>query len=115
MEDLEFDFEGQFSARDDDEIFAGSYFWQFGEKWSFQTQYFDSSRGGSALLTEDVQWGDYVLHEGSNAAAGLDLTILRIVFARELFRGDHYVFWRRDRRSLGRARGIRRRRILSEW
>jgi hypothetical protein len=92
VQDHEIDFEGQLRGSDDDEIFAGSFLWQFGEKWGLQTQYFDSTRGSSTSLTQDIEWGDYILKEGSNLSAGLDLTILRVFFGREFSRGENYVF-----------------------
>jgi len=66
--------------------------WRFGEKWSVAGQYFNTDDSGSAELTEEIQWEDYVLRVGSNVGAGVGLEVARLFFGREFSSGPRHEF-----------------------
>ena len=57
------DFGREFELDKSDETFALNFGWRFGEKWELATQYFTSSGGRSAVLDEDIEWGDVVFEQ----------------------------------------------------
>jgi hypothetical protein len=67
-----------------DETFAAELSWRFRGKWSVVGQYFKSTDSVSAVLEEDIEWGDVVFGAGSNAAVGSDFSLTRIFFGRQL-------------------------------
>jgi hypothetical protein len=72
--------------------FAGEFRWRFGEKWSVSGQYFSSKDEGTAVLEEDVAWGDYVFREGTFAGAGFDMTVARLFAGRRFSTGPRHEF-----------------------
>jgi len=71
---------------------SGELRWRFGEKWSVSGQYFKTTDSATAVLTEDVSWADYVLQEGSNVGAGIELTVARIFAGRTFSTGPGHEF-----------------------
>jgi hypothetical protein len=85
---IDFDRAGNFD--EDDETFSFDMGWRFGKKWSLLTQYFKSSDGHGAVLTEDVEWEDVIFESGTNIVAGQEFAIARLFFGRELgTKGPH--------------------------
>ncbi len=80
----EIDFDTGFQLGNADETFAAELTWRFRGKWSVVGQYFKSSDSASAVLQEDIEWGDVVFGAGSNAAVGSDFSLTRIFFGRQL-------------------------------
>lgn len=78
------DFEQQFGAKDDDEVFAADLVWRFGDRWSLRGQYFDAGRATTAVLEEDIEWEDVVFGQGSSVTTGSHLELTRFFFARDL-------------------------------
>lgn len=73
MPGTEIDFEDGVGLSDSDEIFTGAFRWNFGQKWSFWAQYFQSEADKTAVLTEDVEWEDITFREGTNITAGTSI------------------------------------------
>jgi len=82
------------TLRVDDSETTGSidFRWRFGEKWSLWAQYWKVDSKGGAILTDDLEWQDLVFKEGTFANAGVDLTVTRLFFGRELWTGPKYEF-----------------------
>jgi hypothetical protein len=76
----------------DETSFAATFRWRFGEKWSLWGQYFDSSDSATAVLEEDISWGDDTLEAGSNVTAGVDLSVARIFAGRIFSSGPFHEF-----------------------
>ena len=76
------DFETEFGLDGSDQTFSLNFGWRFGEKWKLAAQYFAASNGRDTVLEEDIEWGDVVFEQGSNASVGTDFSLLRIFFAR---------------------------------
>ena len=86
------DFEEQLGLEKRDELFAMNLGWKFGEKWELGAQYFESDGQRSAVLEEDVEWGDFVFGEGTGVAAGLSFELIRAFFGRSFESADHHDF-----------------------
>jgi len=80
----EIDFDKGFRLSEADETFSAELSWRFRGKWSVVGQYFKSSDSGKAVLAEDIEWGDVVFGAGSDAAAGINFSVTRIFFGRQL-------------------------------
>ncbi len=80
----EIDFDEGIRLGNTDETFAGELSWRFRGKWSVVGQYFKSTDSVSAVLEEDIEWGDVVFGAGSNVAAGTNFSLTRIFFGRQL-------------------------------
>ena len=89
-ENIGIDFDESLGVGKSDEIFAAEFVWRFGEKWSLRSQYFDAAEQKSAVLTEDIEWGDIVIQEGSSVTAGTNLTLSRLFFGRSLDSSPKY-------------------------
>jgi hypothetical protein len=81
-ENGEIHFDEQLNLRDDDDIFVLEMMWRFGEKWSLRMQNFQENRRSTAVLEEDIEWGDEVIQAGSSVSAGTNIKVTRIFFAR---------------------------------
>ena len=81
----EIDFDESTNLSKDHTTASGWLRWRFGEKWSLTGQYWSTSNGTTAVLSEDVTWGDSVLKAGSNASVGTDMDMIRAFFGREFF------------------------------
>jgi hypothetical protein len=86
------DFDEQLGLRKRDDLFAVNFGWKFGEKWELGAQYFESDGQRSAVLDEDVEWGDYVFGAGTGVVAGLDFSLIRTFFGRNFDSADHHDF-----------------------
>lgn len=88
----DFDFDESFGLDDSQSKLSGTFYWRFGEKWSVAFQYFDQDVSSTAVLAEDVEWGDFVLEQGSNVSAGTFDEVYRVFFGRKFIDGDNYEF-----------------------
>ena len=86
------DFQQELGARKSDDTFALNAGWRFGEKWQLGLQYFEFSDAKTAVLAEDIGWGDLVFQQGSSITAGHDFELLRVFFARRVESNDHHEF-----------------------
>ena len=79
------DFEKVYDSSIDDKIASIDFTWRFSNDWSLWGQYmkFDD-RVASAVLDEDVQWGDVTFGAGTGIAAGLENSITRVFFGKTL-------------------------------
>ncbi len=66
--------------------------WRFGEKWLFRGQYFGVDGHSSAVLEEDIVWGDYTFNAGTNAAVGSELQVTRLFVGRQWRNDDNNEF-----------------------
>ena len=64
--------------------------WRFGKKWSLRGQYFKVGGSRSAVLEEDVVWGDYTFGAGTGVAGGIDVSITRVFVGRRFSNRDNY-------------------------
>ena len=82
VENREIDFNTQLGVREDDEMFVIEGVWRYGKKWSLRLQHFQDSRSNSAVLEEDITWGDTTLLAGSSITAGSSFDMTRIFTGR---------------------------------
>jgi hypothetical protein len=82
-ENPDFDFEEQFGLSDSDDLASADFGWRFYKKWSLHLQYFETGRSSTAVLQEDVVWGDATFEQGSSVTASSNIDILRLFFGRE--------------------------------
>ncbi len=92
LDGSDFDFDERFGLTNDQSRLSGTFNWRFGEKWSVSFQYFDQKLSSTAVLDEDVEWGDYVLEAGSNVTAGTFNDIYRVFFGRKFSEGEKHEF-----------------------
>lgn len=78
------DFNKQVRLKNTDETFAAEIAWRFRGKWSIRAQYFKSADSTRTVLEEDIEWGNLVFGAGSNATAGADFSLTRILLGRHL-------------------------------
>lgn len=83
-ENNEINFDEGLKLGNPDDIFAAEMAWRFRGRWSVLAQFFDSSDSGSAVLGEDIEWGDVVFGAGTGATAGIDFTLTRLFVGRQL-------------------------------
>jgi hypothetical protein len=76
------DFDDELGVGKNNEIFAAEFTWRYGEKWSLRSQYFSATGGESAVLANDIEWGDVVIEAGSSVTAGTSLDLTRMFFGR---------------------------------
>lgn len=95
---FEVDLEEAIGIGKDDEVLSAAFRWNFSKKWSLWLQYFDSEKTGQGVLTEDIEWQDFVFREGSFVGAGTELKVARIYFGRE--------FHPRPRSEVGIGAGV---------
>lgn len=74
--------------------------WRFSEKWMLRGQYFKVGGSQSAVLEEDVVWGDYTFGAGTGVAGGIDLSITRLFVGRR-FKAD-------EKQEFGIGAGVHR-------
>jgi hypothetical protein len=94
----EYDFETQFGLDSEENVPTAALLWRYTPKWSAQLQYFNPERTNTAVLQEDVEFGDVVFGQGTTISAKADVEILRIYFGRE--------FSKRENMSYGIGAGI---------
>jgi len=90
--DRDIDFDERVGLSSDQSTANVTLRWRFGEKWSVSGQYFGTDDSGTAELTEDIKWEDYVLRVGSNVSAGVGLDVARLFFGREMSTGPRHEF-----------------------
>ena len=86
------DFTEEFRLKESDETFAIDFGWRFGEKWRLVGQYFESSGGSAWILDEDIEWGDVVFLEGTNASVGSEFKLIRAFVGRDLSKSEKHEF-----------------------
>ena len=86
------DFNDEFGLDVSDETFALNFGWRYGKKWELSAQYFESSGSTSAVLEEDVEWGDIVFEQGTSVVAGQGFTLVRAFFARRFESNEQHEF-----------------------
>lgn len=89
---IDFGFDERVGLSSEETTVSGDLRWRFGQKWSVSGQYFDTSDTGTAALTEDIAWEDYVLRVGSNVDAGVSLAVARLFFGRTFSTGPRHEF-----------------------
>ena len=92
IESIEWDFNERANLSRDDEVFAAEFTWRFGKKWSLRGQYFSESERKSAVLDEDIEWGDTTLEAGSSFVLGTDFELVRAFFGRSFDSKPHHDF-----------------------
>ena len=95
---LEADFEGSTGVDDSPELFMAEFGWQFGEKWGLAVQHFRSSRSGSRVLEDTIEWQGVTYNAGVQLEAKTEMEITRIFVARR--------FWDEGPHSLRVGAGI---------
>lgn len=86
------DFGEEFRLKESDETFAIDLGWQFGERWRLVGQYFESSGSSTWILDEDIEWGDVVFLEGTNASVGSSFKLIRAFVGRDLNASEKHEF-----------------------
>lgn len=94
------DFEEQFGISRNQDLAALEFIWRFTPKWSAQLQYFAPDRSASAVLDEDVAFGDAVFGQGSSVTASSGFDVLRLFFGRN--------FSKRENMNYGVGAGLHR-------
>jgi len=80
----EIDFDKRRRLKSSDDIFAAELSWRFRGRWSLVGQYFDATDSVRRVLEEDIEWGNVVFGAGSNATSGVNFSVTRIFFGRQL-------------------------------
>ena len=80
----EIDFNGRFGLSRSDSLASAEFGWRYTDRWSARLQYFESGRSGTAVLGEDIEFGDVVFEQGSSVSMSSGVDIFRLFFAREL-------------------------------
>jgi len=78
------DFGSELHLSESDSTFAGEFAWRYGKRWSLRMQYFDSTGQSSAVLEEDVEWGDFTFLAGTGATAGSEFELTRFFWGYNL-------------------------------
>ncbi len=86
------DFNNDFGLSDDQSRLSGTFNWRFSEKWYFALQYFDQDLSSTAVLEQDVSWGDFTLEAGSSVTAGTYNDVYRAFFGRKFHEGEKHEF-----------------------
>ncbi len=75
-------------------LFYGLMRWKFGKtrKWSLFGGYFDADSSGEAVLTEDVEWQDFIYKEGSFVGAGVGIAVTRVFIGRSFVKNQQHDF-----------------------
>lgn len=89
---LDIDFDDRLDLSSDQTTFSGELRWRFGDKWSVSGQYFRTDDSATVELAEEISWEDYVLKVGSNVGAGVEATVARVFFGREVSSGQKHEF-----------------------
>lgn len=82
------DFSEQFRIDGTDEAAAFEFGWRFGDDWSLRTQHFRVDDSGTAVLDEDIEWGDALFAVGSTVMARTDVEVTRLFFAWQYREGE---------------------------
>ena len=80
----EIDFDGRRRLKSTDDIFAAELSWRFRGRWSLVGQFFKTTDSIRVVLAEDIEWGNVVFGAGSNATTGVNFSLTRIFFGRQL-------------------------------
>ncbi len=96
----EFDFQDQFGVSKSKNLGAGEFSWRFTQNWSAHLQYFNPDQTGTAVLLEDVSFGDAVFEQGSSVSASSETEVIRLFFGRD--------FSKREDMSYGIGAGLHR-------
>ncbi|MDH4047272.1 MAG: hypothetical protein OEW68_04465 [Gammaproteobacteria bacterium] len=89
LENPDFDLEGQLGVSNRDNLVSGNFDWRFTPDWSAHLQYFEVGRSGTAVLQQDVNFGDVIFQQGSSVTAGTNTTILRAFLGREFSQKEY--------------------------
>lgn len=86
--DRDIDLSKQFELAESETTESLELAWRFGKKWLVRGQYFSVGGSRSALLDEDVEWGDYTFGAGTGISGGIDVSITRLYFGYTLSKND---------------------------
>lgn len=88
------DFGNDLGVSDSSTLLNGQLRWKFGSQrmWSVWAQYFSNDATGKAKLKEDVAWEDVIFREGTNAEAGVKMTIARAFVGRSFYKNEQNDF-----------------------
>jgi len=86
------DFDASLQSDISESIGALQFSWRFSDKWSLWGQYLEWNDRSTAVLTEDVVWGDITFGAGTGVGAGLDTTITRVFFGRSFRKDNRHEF-----------------------
>lgn len=84
----DFDFESQFGLSKNENLGSAEFSWRFTPTWSMHFQYFETGRSGTAVLEEDVVFGDATFQQGSSVSATSGVDILRFFVGRDFSKKD---------------------------
>lgn len=79
----EIDFDERLRLTRSDDTFSAQLAWRFRGRWSVIGQYFKSRDSRTAVLEEDIEWGNIVFGAGSFATIGDDFSMTRLFFGRQ--------------------------------
>ncbi|MCI0516306.1 MAG: hypothetical protein L0Y45_00570 [Woeseiaceae bacterium] len=94
------DFDKRFGISKSQDLAALEFFWRFTPRWSAQLQYFAPDRSATAVLDEDVAFGEAVFEQGSSVTASSGFELLRLFFGRN--------FSKRENMNYGVGAGLHR-------
>lgn len=84
------DFSERFRLDGTDESASVEIGWRFKEAWLLRAQYFRVDDSSTAVLEDDLQWGDALFSAGTGAAAGTDVQVTRFFVGRRYRQGDQW-------------------------
>lgn len=77
------DFNDTLKAKDQESVANLGFYWRFGSKWWFSTEYYRTSLEGKATLDRDIEWNGTVYQAGSSISSGFKNSIYRITLGRD--------------------------------
>lgn len=80
---VEIDFSDSLKAKDKESVANLGFYWRFGKKWWFSTEYYRTETEDSASIDEDLEWNGYTFLAGSSVAGGFSSDIYRITLGRD--------------------------------
>ena len=88
----DFDISEQLNLSNSETTQAYEIGWRFKEKWMLRGQYFEVGGSRSAVLEDDVIWGDLTFGAGTGVRGGIDVSITRLFVGRR-FSDDAHQEW----------------------
>jgi hypothetical protein len=76
------DFEKELGHDESDSTPSIDFRWRYSKNWSLSGQYWAVDSQGGTVLTEDLEWGDTVYQKGTFVNAGIETSVLRVLFGR---------------------------------
>lgn len=88
----DFDFSDAINVSRGDETALLNFGWRIGERWKLSAQYFRSADVFSAVLEDDIEWGDDVFPVDGEVITGQEFTLVRTLVGYEWSSDNNHAF-----------------------